>query len=479
MKHDPFPLHPPVDVTATVAVVVRNSLVRETLCAWLNSFEHEAVAYETAGQALALLPEQAGVVCVDLGQLDMDGVQFLEQLRARRPGLPVIVMLASTQLDATVELSRAGAFDFVVNPVDPRLFQRVIARALQQHAHVIPHLAALRERLEAGPRAMVGQSAAMNELRRRIDRVTTSDVSICIFGESGTGKELVARALHDGSKRQHHHFVAINCAAIPASLQESELFGHEKGAFTGAVTTHKGRFEEASGGTLFLDEVGEMNLPTQATLLRTLQERTIRRVGGRTEIGVDVRIICATHRDLFEEVKQGRFREDLYYRLVVFPLRVPPLRERLQDVPELVAHFLRVLGKDVGHEVDQVCPRTMKALLSYRWPGNVRELQNVVHHAMLSCEGRMITPRDLPEVLLRRPLTALAEPEGEPEGTAERPSYPGGVVPLSHLERAAIERALVACQNNVGQAARLLGIGRTTLYRRLALLGITPPHPRG
>jgi DNA-binding NtrC family response regulator len=459
-------------VTSSVAVIVKNPLVRETLCTWLQTSEHEAIGYETGGQALALLPERVSIVCVDLGISDMDGVTLLEQLRARRPGLPVIVLLGSHQLDATVELSHAGAFDFVVNPVDPRLLQRVVARAAQQNALNIPQLTALRETApDLGPRAMVGQSPAMNELRRRMDRVISSDVSVCVLGESGTGKELVARALHASSKRHHHNFVAINCAAIPSSLQESELFGHEKGAFTGAVAAHKGRFEEASGGTLFLDEVGEMNLPTQATVLRTLQERTIRRVGGRHEIGVDVRIICATHRDLAEEVKQGRFREDLYYRLVVFPLRVPPLRERLQDLPDLVAHFLRVLRADVGYEIRGVCPRTMKLLLSYRWPGNVRELQNVIHRAMLCCEGDTITPNDLPEELLLGPAVPRPMIELRPSLMAPRPAPEQPVVSLSQLEQDAIERALTACKGNVGRAAKLLGMGRTTLYRRLAQLG--------
>jgi DNA-binding NtrC family response regulator len=305
----------------------------------------------------------------------------------------------------------------------------------------------------------------------QVERVVESDVTVCIYGESGTGKELVARAIHTGGPRQLGPFVAINCAAIPASLQESELFGHERGAFTGATQLHRGRFEQAHGGTLFLDEIGEMNSATQASLLRTLQERTIRRVGGSEEIPIDVRIVCATHRDLRAEVAARRFREDLYFRLVVYPIRVPALRERRDDIPLLVGHFLRELRGDVGREVSRINPETLDALARYPWPGNVRELMNVVHRSMLACRGDQIEIADLPSDVRKYASRATPDPKnGVAAQRAQATETEEEIITLRELERQAIARALRRTRGNVGQAARLLGIGRATLYRRLATL---------
>jgi DNA-binding NtrC family response regulator len=287
--------------------------------------------------------------------------------------------------------------------------------------------------------------------------VLDSDVNVCAFGESGTGKELVARALHDAGRRRAGPFVALNCGAIPATLQESELFGHERGAFTGASGQHRGRFEQAQRGTLFLDEIGEMSSSTQTSLLRTLQERVVRRVGGSQDIPVDVRIVCATHRDLEAEVAADRFRQDLFYRLVVYPIRVPPLRERLDDLPLLVGHFLRRFRKDVGRSIDRVTPEALELLARHDWPGNVRELENVIHRAMLSCEPDVLDVASLPP-LLRQPR----EPAAAPLGTLS----------LAALERDAIRQALQRAGGNVTHAAKLLGLGRATLYRRLAALQI-------
>jgi transcriptional regulator with PAS, ATPase and Fis domain len=256
--------------------------------------------------------------------------------------------------------------------------------------------------------------------------------------------------------------VAINCGAIPESLQESELFGHERGAFTGATQLRRGRFEQAHGGTLFLDEVGEMSLATQASLLRALQERKIVRVGGGAEIPVDVRIIAATHRDLRAEVQAGRFREDLYFRLVVYPIFLPPVRERTEDIPLLVGHFLRKLRDDVGRKVERVSPEVLDALSRYPWPGNVRELENVVHRSLLSCRGDELALSDLPAEIQARALPSLP-----PVGVDDRRET---VLPLRELERRAIERALAMTGGSVGRAAKMLGIGRATLYRRLATL---------
>jgi DNA-binding NtrC family response regulator len=311
------------------------------------------------------------------------------------------------------------------------------------------------------PSLLVGRSLPMRDMARKIERVVDSDVTVAIFGESGTGKELVARAIHAGGPRRHGPFVAINCAAIADSLQDSELFGHERGAFTGALRQRRGCFEQANGGTLFLDELGEMSASTQARLLRTLEQRTIRRVGGAEDVPIDVRIVCATRRDLHADMASGRFREDLYFRLVVYPIELPPLRERHGDVPLLVAAVLRRLTADSGRGEVRVHPEAIGALARYEWPGNVRELMNVLHRSLLLCQGEEITSADLPSYIRERPPAPQAEPEG-------------AVTPLRELERSAIERALASVGGRVGMAAKLLGISRATLYRRMADRGIQP-----
>jgi DNA-binding NtrC family response regulator len=304
-------------------------------------------------------------------------------------------------------------------------------------------------------------SPAMRELTRKLERVIDSEVTIAIFGESGTGKELVARALHAYGPRRSGPFVAINCAAIADSLQDSELFGHERGAFTGAQQQRPGCFEQANGGTLFLDELGEMSASTQARLLRTLEQRTVRRVGGTADVPVDVRIVCATRRDLREEMHAGRFREDLFFRLVVYPLELPPLRERRADIPTLVAGVLGRLAESAGRGEARVHPEALAALERYDWPGNVRELINVLQSSLLLCHGDEIALADLPPYVGGAPRAASSR--------SERP-----VTPLRELERSAIEQALASARGHVGEAAKLLGISRATLYRRVAHWGISP-----
>jgi DNA-binding NtrC family response regulator len=307
---------------------------------------------------------------------------------------------------------------------------------------------------------LVGSSAPMCDVARQIRRAAGSDIPVCISGESGTGKELVARAIHEGSSRRRGPFVAVNCAAIPDSLHEAELFGHERGAFTGAVQTHKGRFEQANGGTLFLDELGEMSPSTQASLLRTLQEKTIRRVGGTVEIPIDFRIVCATHRNLKKEVAERRFREDLYFRLFVYPIDLVPLRERADDIPALVEHFLERLGGASA----SVSPEAMVALRQYTFPGNVRELQNIVHRSLVSTDGARIELSDLPREVRRLSMISDLRKPSIPVPPAREP----GLLSLRELESRAIRGALEASGGSVGKAAKMLGIGRATLYRRLA-----------
>jgi DNA-binding NtrC family response regulator len=453
-----------------VAVVDDDAKARQAVRSWLESAGYEVTEYDTTGAAAGWTGETPAAVCIDLGAGKMLSLTLLEQLRAKDPELPLIVVTLQQDLKAAVAAMRAGAYDYVTKPMDGERLVAAVRRATERRAllqNVLRLQNALVERPVLG--SIVGRSPPMRELVHQVGRVVESDVTVCIYGESGTGKELVARAIHAGGPRQLGPFVAINCAAIPGSLQESELFGHERGAFTGATQMRRGRFEQANGGSLFLDEIGEMSAATQASLLRTLQERTIRRVGGSQEIPIDVRIVCATHRDLRAEVGAGRFREDLYFRLVVYPIRVPALRERRDDVPLLVGHFLRELRGDVGREVSRINPEALDALSRYPWPGNVRELQNVVHRSMLACKGDEIELVDLPSDV--RKYAARLTPEPRNGVAAQRGTETDDeIITLRELERQAIARALRRTRGNVGQAARLLGIGRATLYRRLATL---------
>jgi DNA-binding NtrC family response regulator len=299
----------------------------------------------------------------------------------------------------------------------------------------------------------------MRRVYDQVEKVLESDITVFISGESGTGKELVAKAIHYGSLRSDGPFVDVNCAAIPEGLQESELFGHEKGAFTGAVATHPGKFEQAQRGTIFLDEVGEMSGSAQARLLRVLQERSLQRVGGTKKIELDVRVISASNRDLEELVGEGGFRQDLYYRLVVFPIHLPPLRERREDVPALVEHFLAKYAADAGKRITTVEPDSLDRLTGHDWPGNVRELENVIHRSLLVASGSELRLEDLPAELQSGP-------------TAPAPAVSVGVSKLAELEKNAILAALEQYGGNLSDAARQLGIGRSTLYRKLEQYGL-------
>jgi DNA-binding NtrC family response regulator len=450
--------------SAPLVAVVDDDLAVRRMMRHLLEREGFAVLEYDGGDALFDAGTSGvAVVCLDLSLEAMSGMEVLGHLRAQAPHLPVVVVTADRTVDVAVKAMRAGAYDYVVKPLDRERLTQAVRRAAERSQLA---LSVARLERELGTRdvlkTLVGESAPMSELAQQVRRVVDSDIAVCVSGESGTGKELVARSIHNGGRRKDKPFVAINCAAIPVSLQESELFGHERGAFTGAVGVHRGRFEQADGGTLFLDEVGEMSAATQAGLLRTLEERTIRRVGGEGEIKVDVRVVCATHRNLEADVRAGRFREDLFFRLVAYPISVPPLRERREDVPLLVAHFLDKLRGDVGRAVNRVTPDAMEALLAYPFPGNVRELQNVVHRAMLACEAGELGVEHLPNAVRANGLPTRRSNRARVLESADE------VIPLRELERRAIAGALRASSGNVGKAAKLLGIARATLYRRLA-----------
>ncbi|HYJ09176.1 MAG TPA: sigma-54 dependent transcriptional regulator [Polyangiaceae bacterium] len=459
----------------SVAVVDDDPTARRLMRFWLERAGYQVVEHESARSVLDSEAEPPALACVDLGLGEVTGIKVIQHLRARDAELPIIVVTAQRELETAVAAMQAGAYDYVTKPLDRDRLLLAVHRANERRellSNVRRLESALTERSVLG--SIVGKSPPMRELAQQVQRVLESDVAVCIFGESGTGKELVARAIHNGSARRRGPFVAINCAGIPESLQESELFGHERGAFTGATQMRRGCFEQANGGTLLLDELGEMSLQTQASLLRTLQEKTIRRVGGSSESPIDVRIVCATHRDLRAEVEAGRFREDLYFRLVVYPIALPSLRNRLEDIPTLVGHFLRSLSKDIGREVHSISPEALEALGRHHWPGNVRELQNVVHRSLLACRGDEITLSDLPPDIRELALPAIL-PSVAVNGNGARYHEPTeeDIVPLRELERRAIQRALRATHGSVGRAAKLLGIGRATLYRRIATLDLS------
>ncbi len=401
-------------------------------------------------------------VLLDLRMPRMGGIETLEALKRVRPELPVVLLTAYASVDTAVAAMKKGAFDYLTKPVDAADLRRVLEKALE-FRRLEEEVRLLRERL--GERfdfsSLIGRSRPMRELFETLALVAPSDATVLITGESGTGKELVANAIHQNSPRRDKPFVKVNCAALHENLLESELFGHERGAFTGATAQRKGRFELAHGGTLFLDEIGDMSPATQAKVLRVLQEGEFERLGGTRTLKVDVRVIAATHRDLEAMVAEGTFRQDLYYRLSVVPVHLPPLRERPEDIPLLAEHFLRVYASKNRKPIAGFTPEAMDLLVRHAWPGNVRELQNAVERAVILCLGERITPRELPPA-----VRASAPPPPEAPSAAEP-----GLRTLREAERELILRTLEETGGNRTRAARILGISRQTLITKLKEYG--------
>jgi len=417
-----------------------------------------AVAHGMAEALASLQREQPDVVCADI-RPDR-GLGLCEEVSARWPRVPVVVVTAFGSMELAVEALRAGAFDFLTKPVDIEVLQLTLKRALR-HRRLLQEVRELRRRVRGarGFGDLLGQSEPMRELYAMLERVAAVPSSVLITGESGTGKELVARALHDKSPRARRAFVPINCAAMPEQLLESELFGHVKGAFTDARADRTGLFVQADGGTLFLDEIGDMPLGLQAKLLRVLEDRRVRPVGGDREVGVDVRVVAATHQDLERAAEEGRFRSDLLYRLDVIRVELPPLRERGGDVLLLAQRFLDELATRFDKPVQGFSDAALRRMAEYAWPGNVRELRNCVERAVVLCAGDEIGPDDLPRRLPRStPRSPLLTPVVDD---------PRVLPSLAEVERGHIERVVAACGGNRGEAAQVLGIDRKTLYRKL------------
>ncbi len=407
-----------------------------------------------------------GAVITDLGMAEMDGLELCERVVATQPDVPVIVITGGGSMETAMAALRVGAYDFLTKPIDAKLVGISVSRAVQ-HSKLRTQLRKLKLAVpvSAEEHGLIGTSPPMRALIELIGRVGVTDVSVVIQGETGTGKELVARALHAASPRRGGPFVALNCAAVPAALLESELFGHARGAFTDANVARQGLFLEASGGTLFLDEIGEMPLEMQAKLLRALQERKVRPVGANTEIGFDARVVTATHRDLEADVDQGRFRADLYYRINVVRLDVPALRERGHDVLTLASYFLRSTCARSGKGTMQLAAQTAERLLSYDWPGNVRELENCIERAVALARFDHLTVEDLPE-----PIRAYRAERFDVTVDAV-----DELISLDLLEQRYIIRTLRLLGGNKARAAQLLGLDRRTLYRKLESYGASTP----
>jgi DNA-binding NtrC family response regulator len=412
----------------------------------------------------------------------MGGIEALSRIRRLRPNTPVLVITAHRKPETAHQAIAAGAYDYFIKPLDNIEMRIVVKRAIERR-NLQKQIESLQQEVEhlKGTKQLIGKSREMVELIDLIYRVAPQDVTVLILGESGTGKELVAQAIVDGSPRREKPFIKVNCAAIPETLLESELFGHERGAFTGAILTKPGKFELADKGTIFLDEIGDLSAGLQAKLLRVLQEREFERVGGTRPIKVDLRLITATNADLTQKVADGRFREDLYFRLNVFPITLPPLRKRHGDLPLLMNHFIALFSQQFNKEITGVSPEVMELLVNYPWPGNVRELENVIQRACILTQEPEITLQSLP-VEMRNP--PVAGSGGEATGGAASLIPPGLLddfsLPMSQkveilasqAEKALILRALARCGNRRQEAADLLGISRKSLHNKMVRYGL-------
>src|SRR3984957_15132851 len=456
-----------------VLIVDDEPNLRKILSAQLSRDGYDVLTAEDGERGLQLLGEHhIDLVITDLKMPKVDGMTLLKRALEEDPELPVVMVTAHGTIDTAVEALKRGAFDFVTKPFDKDEVRQIVARALKPRelrgADAPP--------APSGARfGIIGTSQGIAELYTILERVADTPTTVLITGESGTGKELVARALHEHSGRKDKPFIKVNCAAIPKELIESELFGYERGAFTGAVRSKPGRFGLANGGTLFLDEIGEIPIEMQVKLLRALQESEFERVGGIKTIRVDVRLVAATNRDLKKLIAAGHFREDLFYRLNVVPVRLPALRERTSDIPLLVEHFLTKFNERLKKKVEGVEPETMEALVSYPWPGNIRELENVIERAVLFCDTAKLRASDLPPEI--RGIQAMANvplPEADLQAAL---AGEGGLkehvkVAMSRLERELVSRALQQTTGNVTHAARLLKISRKGLQLKMKELGL-------
>ncbi|MBU2489789.1 MAG: sigma-54 dependent transcriptional regulator [Proteobacteria bacterium] len=457
---------------ARVLVVDDDAGHRQTLATILKSWGYAVQAVENGALAVEAVKEtRVDLVLMDVRMAVMDGLTALSHIRAYNPSIPVLVMTAYSSVESAVEALKNGAYDYLTKPLDFEVLKLTLERALE-HAGLKSENEQLKRQLtepfELG--AIVGKSQPMRELISLVAMVAPTEATVLINGESGTGKELVARSIHMNSARAARPLVVVNCAAMTETLLESELFGHEKGAFTGADRRRDGRFAQADGGSIFLDEIGEMPASMQAKLLRVIQEREVQPLGSDRVRKVDVRILAATHRDFAAEVAAGRFREDLYYRLNVVTVRIPPLRERAEDAPLLAQHFLARYAEKNRKEARGFTPLAMDMLVKYSWPGNVRELENAVERAVILMTGQHVTEAELPRPVVQA-WTGTEPAPGPAQASGPVPAA-NGAVSLEEVEKEAIARAMAAAFGNKSEAARVLGITRKTLHNKLKKYGL-------
>ncbi len=435
---------------ARILVVDDEPMVCLALTNWLEEENYFAQAVEDGPQAIgAVREENWDIVLLDLRMPGMDGMEVLKQVKEIAPQTVVIMMTAYASIPGAVQAMQEGAYDYIVKPLDVDQLTLMLQRIVE-HQQLITENILLRKRLteQYEYEDIIGRSEAMQEVFEMIKAVTDTNATVLITGETGTGKELVARAIHSNSSQRYGPFVATSCGALPETLLESELFGYEKGAFTGADRTKKGRFELAHGGTLFLDEVGDISIKTQIKLLRALQEKSFSRLGGTEPIKVDLRLVSATNRDLVAAIEDGSFRSDLYYRLNVVTIQLPPLRERKDDVPLLAAHFINKYNVEFNKQFDRVNRKAMDFLMDYHWPGNVRELENVIERAIVIAQGPEVKIDHLPF------CNVEAIPTEDPQS-------------LQEVERLHIEKMLQRNDWNIAKTARLLNIDRSTLHKKI------------
>jgi len=451
-----------VETTLNILIVDDETIVRESLGDWFRHDRHHVDVVESAREALRLVARKHyDIALVDIKMPGMDGLELQERLVAAEPDLTIILMTAFASVESAVKAMKAGAYDYIVKPFDPDDLSMLVHRAAEHRSLRAENLR-LKKSLEAvvAPPPLHGDSPAMKHVLDLVATVAVSDTTVLITGESGTGKELVARAIHATSSRRYNPMVVVNCGALPEGILESELFGHEAGAFTGARARHKGKFEAAEGGTVFLDEIGEVSPKVQVELLRVLEEKAVTRLGGNTPVPVDFRVIVATNRDLQAAIRAGEFRDDLYWRLNVVNIHIPPLRERPDDILLLAEHFLARFTQAMNRKPMRLSPEALDAMIAYPWPGNVRELQNAIERAVVVGQGEVVRTEDLP---LR--VTETVNGDG-----------PGS---LSEAERVHIRSVLDASGWNISRAARILEIDRVTLYNKIRKYELKKPNDGG
>ncbi len=445
-------------LNAKILVVDDEIIVRESMRNWLSEEGYTVDVAENADECFKKLGEQEyDIIFLDIKMPETDGIEVLKRVKEIYPIIDVVMITAYASIDTAVQAMKIGAYDYLTKPFDPE-YLSVLVKKIVSKRRLENENRKLKETIETTLKHvnLVGESDAMKKIIKQIEEVAPTDSSVLITGESGTGKEVVARAIHFTSPRRFEPLITVSCGALPEGLVESELFGYERGAFTGAFYKKKGKFEAANGGTLFLDEIGELNQKMQVDLLRVLQEKEIMRIGSNKVIKVDFRVISATNRDLRQMVEEGTFREDLFYRLNVFNIHIPPLRERVEDIPLLAEHFVNQFRRRMGKDIEGLTPQALNKLIKYPWPGNVRELENAIERAFVIAKGKYITTDDLSFLDVNN---------------AKFTTPPA--MSLSEIEKQHILNVLKECDYNISRAAKILDIDRTTLYNKMKKYGIS------